>query len=283
MKKSAFSLLELAVVILVISIITAGIMKGGSIVNNSRLASARSLTSNSNIGEIEGLVAWYETTLPDSFEKSEVIDNEPLSKWHDVSSQASISERKNSLSRTPDGGVIYRTNGINHIPSVQFTASGRFSLASLFQGNSSRSSVFVVLSPTLDLSGVEMTFIDSYLTGAVNSLVISDDFVRINADSTNEFAASFVQSQNYVIGAYLNQNSSHVFVNNVESSGFDTSVDISGFSGLTVGANKSGSNSFTGLMSEVIVFDRVISEKERIMVMSYLAKKYKIRVSGASY
>ena len=68
-KKTAFSLLELSVVILIIGILITGVMKGGSLVSASRLNSARSLTARSSVGEINGLTAWYETTSLQSFGK----------------------------------------------------------------------------------------------------------------------------------------------------------------------------------------------------------------------
>lgn len=281
MKKTAFSLVELSVVIVVIAVITVGIIKASALIDNSRLSSARALTASSKINEIDGILAWYETTLLESFNDNERVDNNMMTRWNDVSSQKSLSEEKNVLARAADSNVVYRANGINKLPSLQFAASGRFSLAEIEQGVSSRYSVFAVLSPTLNLSGVDMVFIDSYLTGSDNSIAISQNYVNVVSTGSINLLASFAQSQNYVVGVYLNNSNSQSFINDVAASGSSSSLIVNGFEGLTVGADRLGSENFTGLISEIIIFNRVLSEKERIMVMSYLSKKYNIRVNGA--
>ncbi len=280
-KKHAFSLVELAAVLIVIAIITVGVMKGSKMIRDSRIASARSLTSSAKISQIDGLLAWYETSMKESIEREETIDNSQLSIWHDISSQRPKDSSNNSLTKTPDSNVIYRENGINSLPSIQFAASGRFSLSEFYQGHFSRNAVFAVLSPTLDPSGIYMEFIDSYLSGNSNAIGISSSDIRVVSGSTGKFTASFGQSQEYVIGIYLNNGVSTAFVNDIDAADSISSMNINGFEGLTVGADKNGGDNFTGLISEIIVFNRILSEKERIIVMSYLAKKYGIRVAGA--
>lgn len=283
MKKTAFSLLELAVVLVVIASITFGIIKGSALINDSRLSSARSLTSGSGISEIDGIVAWYETTLKESLEGDEEIDNAQMSTWNDISSQYNISEGENILTRTADANVVYRKEGINGLPSLQFAASGRFSLTSLAQGNFKNYTVFAVLSPTLSLSGVKMVFLDSYLTSNDNALSISAAQFEIDSGSSATISETFEQSQEYVIAAYLNASNSNVHVNDVDaSSGTPSALTVNGFEGLTVGADRNGANNFTGLISEIIIFNRILSRKERMAIMSYLGKKYGIRVEGVA-
>ncbi len=281
MKKSAFSLVELSMVIIVIALITAGIIKASALIDNSRVSTARALTSSSKINEIDGILAWYETTLLESFNDDERVDNSMMTRWNDISSQKSLSEEKNVLTRSADNNVVYRAAGINKLPSIQFAASGRFSLAEIEQGVSSRYSVFAVLSPALNLDGVDMVFIDSYLTGSDNSISVSQDSINVISTGSISLTASFAQSQNYVVGIYLNNSNSQSFVNDVAASDSSSSLVVNGFEGLTVGADRLGSENFTGLISEIIIFNRILSDKERIMVMSYLSKKYNIRVNGA--
>ena len=80
---------------------------------------------------------------------------------------------------------------------------------------------------------------------------------------------------------YLNDNS-QLFLNDVDSSVTTSTTGIIGFNGLAVGTNRNGANNFTGLISEIIIYDRLLTSDERRLIMSYLAKKYKIRVEGAS-
>ena len=92
MKKSssAFSLIELSIVILIIGIIIAGITQGSRLVTKMRVASARALTQSSPVTSIKGLMMWLETTMdgnvvsstngtnPDDDDKVSIIHvNEP--------------------------------------------------------------------------------------------------------------------------------------------------------------------------------------------------------------
>ena len=65
--RSAFSLIEISIVILIIGILIAGVIQGGKLLQKFRLQTARSLTNSSVVSEITGLVAWYESTVAESF------------------------------------------------------------------------------------------------------------------------------------------------------------------------------------------------------------------------
>jgi prepilin-type N-terminal cleavage/methylation domain-containing protein len=279
-KKSAFSLIELSVVVTVIGIIMLLIMKGSSLIQGSRLSAARSLSASSKINEINGMVAWYESSMKQSFKASEMVENASMTTWYNIASQYALSEGKNVLTRSSDSNVVYRASGINSLPSLQFSASGRFSLATLYQGKGNEYSVFAVLTPTLTVG--TMTFIDSYVSGNTNSLSLKASALGISSGSSVDIATTFSQGKEYVVGAYMSSSGTAAFVNSVTAI-TGAGVAMNGFDGFTVGANKSGGSNFTGLISEILVFDRILSQRERIMVMSYLSKKYKIRVSGASY
>jgi hypothetical protein len=50
--------------------------------------------------------------------------------------------------------------------------------------------------------------------------------------------------------------------------------------GITLGSNKNGLNGFSGNISEVAVFNRVIKASERKEIFTYFSKKYKIDITG---
>lgn len=277
--KKAFSLIELAVVLVVIGVLTIAITKGSSLIKSARISSAQSLTASAKIHEIEGLTAWYETVLPDSLDKVDKIHNEPVAYWQDVSSQYNISQSLQRLIRTESSSVVYTDDGIGGLPSIQFTASGNFTLSNLQEGASNLASVFVVISPTLSFGGSTMTFLDSYDTGD-NALSLTNSTFSIESASTNTVSYAFSEGEEYVIGVNL-KGTSDVYVNNVDATG-TAAVTVNGFNGLTVGTDRGASDNFTGLISEIIIFNRILTESERRHVMSYLGKKYKIRVEGAA-
>jgi prepilin-type N-terminal cleavage/methylation domain-containing protein len=287
-RKTAFTLLELSAVVIIIGLLAAGIMKGISMVQNARLSSARSLTTSSHINEISGLIAWYETSLLDSLNQSQTSDASQVSEWRDISA-GSISAQRNKLTRTASSSVTYKMNGINNVPSIQFTSSGNFNLNSFYQGDLGQGTVFIVMRPTIAPSATATILFDSKLgnttsssIGSSNNKVYLDAGLSIGTATTTN-VPSFVLNGNYILAAYFNGNNSEAYVNDAvtRAGGALIAPGTNLISGLTIGTNKTSGSAFTGLISEVIIFNRILSIDERKMVMSYLSKKYKIAVTGA--
>jgi len=272
-QNSAFSLIELSVVLIIISVLVAGVMQSTSLVNLARLMNARSYTSKSPVPSIGGLVAWYETSSKNSFKAVDnAADNSEISDWYDIN-PASLPEKKNTLVAN---SVIYKTDGINKIPSLQFT-SANANLDSFFQGTSAQYTIFLVFRPT-STSG---TILDSDTSGATNSISIAANALNLNAGSSADIANTFIASTNYITAVYFNRAVSEAYVNDaVNIAGSAINSGTNQLDGLTIGSNKSGTNNFSGLISEVIIFNRPLKFQERKDVMSYLSKKYSITVAG---
>jgi hypothetical protein len=81
-KKSAFSLAEIAAVMIIISIILSGIVAGKRVLTKSKLTEARAITQTAGIGDMEDLLAWYETSMEDSFDYPQNSDATAVSLWH---------------------------------------------------------------------------------------------------------------------------------------------------------------------------------------------------------
>ncbi len=285
-KKTAFTLLEMAAVILIIGLITVGIINGVSLLYSSRLNTARTLTANARLNDIEGLVAWYETTMIDSFKKEEVTDDAQISAWQDISA-SSIAGQKNRMTRTASSGVALQTKGINWLPSVRFGSSAYITLSSFYQGTSTRNTIFMVMRPTSAISTTAVVLLDSFSSGSTCLIGIRSTGIYLNAGSavytgTSTNAASFVNNNNYIIAAYINDTASAAYSNNATTSAGSANIapGTNQLSGLTIGATKAGSTPFTGLISEIIIYNRILQQHERKAVMSYLSKKYNITVTG---
>lgn len=74
-KKSAFSLLEVSAVILIIGILIAGVVTANSLVAKSRLAAAQTLTTSSPINGIKDSALWLESSVDKSFADGETSNN----------------------------------------------------------------------------------------------------------------------------------------------------------------------------------------------------------------
>jgi prepilin-type N-terminal cleavage/methylation domain-containing protein len=70
-KITAFSLIELSIVILVIGLLIAGALQGSNMISKAALSSARTLTESSPVASIRSLSLWFESTSKASFIDSE--------------------------------------------------------------------------------------------------------------------------------------------------------------------------------------------------------------------
>jgi prepilin-type N-terminal cleavage/methylation domain-containing protein len=287
-KNSAFSLVELSIVLLVIGILIVGASQGYSLVKSARISNARSITAKSPISQTPGLLAWYETTSKESFDKSQIRDGAQITQWKDIS-PSSILTSSNILITTASDNVTYSQSSINKLPAVKFSASGKLSLATFTQGASSQATIFMVvkLNYVPDSSNYRTIFDSS---SSIFAFSIKSDMAQLNAGSagaTNSSANSFSNSGEYAIAIYFNGSSSKVFLNNTNltlpTSASDGSSLNAGTTNQLVGmtlANKVLNAGFSGFISEVAVFNRVVKSSERKEIFNYFSKKYKINITG---
>ena len=129
-KNSAFSLIELSIVILIIGILVAGVTQSSRLVAQMKLASAQSITRSADISSIRDLVFWAETSLENSITNSagslQIEDGNSISSWNDINPQ--ISAKINVTQATTANQPTYKALGINGLPSLSFNGSSQILL-----------------------------------------------------------------------------------------------------------------------------------------------------------
>ena len=290
-KNSAFSLIELSIVFLVVAILIIGASQGYGLIKSARISNARSITAKSPIFLKPGLLAWYETTSKDSFDQSQIRDGARITQWKDISS-SSILTGANILTTTASDNVTYSQSSINKLPAVKFMqigGSGKLSLAAFTQAYSEATIFLVIkLNYAPDASNYKTIF-DGFSTSNDFSFSIKSDRAQVYAGGTianaqtTSVSNSFLNSGEYAIAIYFNGSDSKVFVNDVASSLGGASFNsgtTNQLTGITLGTNKSGLLGFNGFISEVAVFNRVVKSSERKEIFNYFSKKYKINITG---
>lgn len=298
-KQQAFTLLELSIVLVVIAVMTVGIFKGAGLVDSSKLSVARSLTERSPVPKIDGLVVWYETTSLDSLLKVEASNNATVTTWYDLN-PTSVNLQKNTLV-TKTGTVKYVKKGINNIPSLQFSSKDDVSVANLqlsafVQGSTTQNTIFIVFKqmPRTYVSSDERWILDSHSAASSSAIGYADvsgvDTVRAYAGSTvysgSTNPPSFGDEKSFIVAIYYDQAYTKAYVNDavtVAGGGyFNATPGSNKITGLTVGSLKADTNTnrFVGLISEIIIYNRVIKNDERKDIFTYLSKKYSIPVTG---
>ncbi len=282
MKKSAFSLLELSVSLVVVSLLMAMVSQGIKIVASSRLTTARSLTSKSPVPNISGLIAWYETSSVDSFKTNEAFDGKQISAWYDISPN-SIPAKKNALTRVASAAVAYESDGINKIPSLLFNGTNKIELANFYQGNTSQNTIFIVANP----STITTIILDSSSSGSNSNIGQNSNSFSMNLGSlvsTGTVTNPIVNlaKVSYIAAVYFNGSNSKVYFNSssIIAGGSTINPGTTPLTGISIGANRSNASNYSGLISEIIIYNRPLQNQERKDVMSYLSKKYGILVTG---
>ena len=284
MKRTAFSLIEISVVLIVIGILAAGIVGANSLIQSSRLATARSLTTSSTVPTIDGLVAWYETSLSDSLKSSESFNGAQISTWYD-NNPSSIVLRKNTLTRSASNSITYQQDGINNIPSLKFDGSGNLTLSDFYQGTLASMTLFFVIQPSEIDASTTKILSDSSNSGSVAAVGIKSNSIHLNFGNvanteTSSNPANIVADKNYIITAYAIQSTSKAYLNDSKDMAGNSVINSGSNSvkGLTVGTDRNGSYQFSGLISEIIIYNRPLKDSERKDVVRYLSNKYKIAV-----
>ncbi len=115
---SAFSLIEISIVILIIGILVAGISQSSRLISAAKLSNAKTLTQSAPVASIKNLVLWLETTSDASFNASDTDDNATITTWNDINPQT-----VSKVTFTSSGAPKYKTNLINGLPAVCFNNS----------------------------------------------------------------------------------------------------------------------------------------------------------------
>jgi prepilin-type N-terminal cleavage/methylation domain-containing protein len=302
-KSSAFSLIELSIVILIIGIIIAGITQSTHLLDKSKLQSAQSATMSSSVSGIPDLILWLEPTLDKSFDQNSIPNNEALiTVWKDVNPQTSNPSNvtQNDSELTP----IFISNCINGLPCIRFDGFNDYLTG--------ETNINPDTAPNLTIFAVynrkESLIIDDYYEGSpMNSefsllgksynineggrYVVSDSANNVfylpgPSDSFHNFIAPSAISNTPAFLSVIFRNGvtngSSFFLNGATSSANFTENKSNSDANFAIGSlygSDWGNYGFCGDIAEIIIYDRALTTEERISVEKYLSKKWGINIS----
>jgi len=273
--KKAFSLIELSIVILIIGILVAGVTQSSRLISQMRLSSARSLTQSSPVNSISGLAAWFESTQEGSFLENETQEGSTVSKWNDINITI-INKATTALAGT---APIYRQNGINSLPALQFSGNGCFYITHANITNNALKTFFAVFLETAKNSASGTYLYDNFTLPPQFAFISTTTFAGQIHGGANLVAGSLPINKAHVLSVVHNTANSFLRINGVESSKGNTGNNIMGsVTRLGGGGCTSVGDSFFGYIGEFIVFDRVLKTEEYVEIEKYLAKKWGIKI-----
>jgi prepilin-type N-terminal cleavage/methylation domain-containing protein len=298
-KKKGFTLIELSIVLIIIGLLVAGIVAGSNLIDAAKLSKAQSLTKNSPVGAINGLVLWLESTLEDSYKKTEGLEEGTIvSYWKNYNKQIV----GNHATQTSSGNEpSFEKNSETNLPAIRFNGStDRFDIPSkvlnmpitIFFAGSFSSFVgtpyiiakkfdsnvgsISLLADGDDVTGDgQITFTVSY-DGNTSATIPAG---QISVDEGVIVTARFDAGKTYDISlngatpvptAGASLTASAVVTNSL------IEAKIGVFRNMTVTPAYAPGSEFNGDMFEIIIYNRVLSESEVDEVEGYLAKKWDI-------
>jgi prepilin-type N-terminal cleavage/methylation domain-containing protein len=296
----AFSLTELAIVILIIGIAIAGISSATRLVYEFRVNSARSLTAASPVNSIRGLVVWFESTSDNSFIDTEESNNEPISTWNDINPQQNFKYalKQNNATRRPTYLAKGQTAGL---PLVQFYSvpsmpQSMFTTENLDLNGNPNFTIFFIASATNnstafsrlfsigDTSFACSQFDFSYWGNNTGNLRFYGGNKTFSMFSSN-MLASFRIVRDAVSGAStVNGSSTLVYFNGaMKVAGNRATEDCTPYiTPAPFALNPDvppSSTEWTTQIGEIIIFNRILKKEEIADIESYLSRKWSIKFS----
>jgi prepilin-type N-terminal cleavage/methylation domain-containing protein len=296
--KKAFSLIEISVAIVIIGILIAGVSQGFDLYQDTKLATARSLTLNSRVGRISNLVSWFEPTRENVFSSGttsfqniqKVQENQKINRWRD-SNPNSIN--KYDATQTIDANqpkiIIDKDSSL---PVVRFDGSPRY--LALPNGTvpygDSEYTVFLISkydSNCFERCGVlgSGTYGFNNKTNCFRYTVSARNFYNywwyVDIVSPNN---SISPNKFQIFAIDYNKSKRNIFINgtNVASmvSSNRDSTELNNTIGLTCLTGCPGGQEFlNGSIAEIIIYDRALLDSERKSIEEYLSKKWSIKIN----
>lgn len=284
----AFSLVELSIVILIIGILIAAVGQGVDLVQDSRLSAARMLTQSSRVNSIKNLVTWLETTSEKSFDTTEAVDASTVTNWYDTNPQSI--DKNNAQQTTETNKPIYIANCINNLPCLDFDGANDYMNSVLAIGPTNGGlSIFAVVKFDAIVNGDNKEFSivgsGSGVSGAAFNLKVWDSATPtfyyqlpgagLGTTATTRYAPA-VSNTSYLVEVVSDSvvaAISKIWVNKIEGNSY-AGVPITNIAALNIG-HYNNARYLDGKIAELIIFDRMVTTKERLSVESYLSKKWK--------
>lgn len=296
-KNSAFSLIELSIVILIIGILIAGVTQASRLVRESRIKTAQTLTKSSPAASITGLVAWYEPTLDESLVSVanglNPEDTNVLNEWNDINPQTT--SKTDITQGTTINQPTYSQNGIGGLPSVKFDGVNDYfvNTTNLPLAGEDDTYTLVIVWQSSIVNGSQTMFGEgpaTTSTAARGAMII--------ANNNGTYGYSAISANNSYAGISYTANTSYITIARVNNAA-DPSVYLHTNSNTASSGNPANSPTtfdliateflvgvrpgdrttpFTGLISEIMVFDRALKQQEAQDLNVYFSKKYGIKL-----
>lgn len=292
--RTAFSLIEISLVVLIVGILISGVSLGVDLYNDFKLTTARQLTINSRVGRIEDLVAWYETTNQNVFSKGEgtfedlakIEEGQAINRWKDFNSKSFIKFDATQTTTASQPTIIF--DKTTSLPIVRFGTGKFLNLpnGTVPYGNQAYTVIFV--------SKIDADCNCPVLTsGDFNFSAKTSNYFEYFSPNrfSNKYPSPGIQTPSNIVSpnkfqifsSIYNQDTVTVYINKNYWSGGSATVnpidnkETNNFIGK---GGRPGATSLIGSIAEIIIFNRNLLNSEREDIENYLSKKWSIKLGS---
>ncbi len=278
-KKLAFSLIEMTVVILIISILTMTFLKTDDLLLSFKKNKAASLTKSSPIRSISNLVLWFETTSAQSFDQEKTTDGNPIDTWNNINPYQNQTTPNYATQNTTDSQPIYIKNAINGLPVLRFDGANDYLSYNGTALANSNYSIFVVEQRRSGKNG-------NYFIGGSGSADNTNLLLGYRFNSTithaqynNDYDVSIIPTYSSPIPRihsfrFSSSIGKDYSLNGVIKSNYNNNVGLLSYNGTVIGSALN--LFFNGDIGEIIIFNKYLNDSEKRVVEEYLSNKWKI-------
>jgi hypothetical protein len=235
----------------------------------------------------DDLIAWYETSLENSFNSSEIKnDGSSISKWKDSNKNA---VNKNDATQTTDANKpsLYQNVFYNSIPGLRFSGAQYLNFDGTRFAKSSYT-VFVVEQRAFAENGYYNSFISSPIRAPSKRLslgyygftdILQSHFSNDTSTTIPSYKAQTPAIHTFV---YSNTNGQQYSLNGKNPiASNDKILPLDSYDSANIGYHQGPSQAYyyKGDLAEIIMFKRSLKTEEVEAIESYLGSKYGIPVS----
>jgi hypothetical protein len=263
------------------NILVGGYAGGNTIIGGTGNTTIYANGENFTPTDVGGLKVWLDASDANADGNvSSVANHATVNTWHDKSGQGN-----DATITAPGSGAEYLTNQANSHAGILFTGNSQLEINSNFSLGSNYS-VFIIYNSTLTGGWSQAA-----ITNTNNNWGVESSFGQ--GYGTHGFATLGYAGGN--VAGYTDFNQGDMTVGALISDGNSTTVEINGVNHTTVGGihqtvgnlllgeSLNGSNSLNGNIYEVLVYDSALNSSQQLAVNEYLAGKYGLSLSAASF
>lgn len=297
----AFSLVELSIVILVIGILVAAVAKGSKLYRDIKLTAARSVTSSSVVNSIPGLALWLETTSTNSVSNnnnSAIEFGDYVASWNDIRIVGNSQKINLTQDIANNDQPIYVEDGISGLPSLRFdgindrllttntplrAGDDDYTLVAVWKAqNKSQISKVIMSQDNVAIGTMASIYIrNTSNVGFAGYFCDKDSNITLKngeIDRKNITIISIDNSLTENVSIYFNSNLADSGISNVGSCAGGQDLNLSDAE-FDIASGAKGRQFFGGDISEIIIFDRKLTDKEIRSVNDYLSQKFSIKIN----